>query len=44
MPNVFEGNPASEKVLLEAGYKKEGTLRNAVFKEEKFMISIFMLY
>jgi len=34
---VFEGNPASEKVLLKAGYKKEGTLRNAVFKEEKFI-------
>lgn len=34
---VFKGNPASEKVLLNAGYKKEGTLRNAVFKEEKFI-------
>ena len=35
--HVFEGNDASEKVLLKAGYKKEGTLRKAVFKEGKFL-------
>lgn len=35
--NVFEGNPASEKVLMKAGYLKEGTLRKAVFKEGKFL-------
>ena len=35
--NVFEGNIASEKVLLKAGYKKEGTLKKAVFKNGKFL-------
>ncbi len=35
--NVFERNQASEKVLLKAGYKKEATLRKAVFKEGKFL-------
>jgi RimJ/RimL family protein N-acetyltransferase len=35
--HVFEGNVASEKVLLKAGYKKEATLQKAVFKEEKFL-------
>jgi ribosomal-protein-alanine N-acetyltransferase len=35
--NVFEGNPASEKVLSKAGYIKEATLRKAVFKEGKFL-------
>jgi RimJ/RimL family protein N-acetyltransferase len=35
--NVFEGNDASEKVLLKAGYKKEATLKKAVFKEGKFL-------
>ena len=35
--NVFEGNDASEKVLLKAGYRKEATLRKAVFKEGKFL-------
>jgi len=34
---LFEGNDASEKVLLKAGYKKEATLRKAVFKEGKFL-------
>lgn len=35
--NVFEGNDASEKVLLKAGYRKEATLRKAVFKEGKLL-------
>lgn len=35
--NVFESNPASEKVLMKAGYKKEATLRKAVFKEGKIL-------
>jgi [ribosomal protein S5]-alanine N-acetyltransferase len=35
--NVFEGNPASEKILVKAGYIKEATLRKAVFKEGKFL-------
>ncbi|MCW8804535.1 MAG: GNAT family N-acetyltransferase [Ignavibacteriaceae bacterium] len=35
--NVFEGNDASEKVLIKAGYKKEATLKKAVFKEQKFI-------
>lgn len=35
--NVFEGNVASEKVLLKAGYKKEATLQKAVCKDEKFL-------
>lgn len=35
--NVFEGNDASEKVLLKAGYRKEAILKKAVFKEERFL-------
>jgi RimJ/RimL family protein N-acetyltransferase len=35
--SVFEGNEPSEKVLLKSGYKKEATLRKAVFKEGKFL-------
>ena len=35
--NVFEGNIASEKVLLKVGYKKEAILKEAVFKNEKFL-------
>jgi RimJ/RimL family protein N-acetyltransferase len=35
--NVFEGNTASEKVLLKCGYKKEATLKKAVFKEGNFI-------
>jgi len=35
--HVFEGNDASEKVLLKVGYKKEATLRKAVFKEGIFL-------
>jgi RimJ/RimL family protein N-acetyltransferase len=35
--NVFEGNTASERVLLKAGYKKEAMLRKAVCKEKKFL-------
>jgi RimJ/RimL family protein N-acetyltransferase len=35
--NVFEGNDPSEKVLLKAGYKKEATLKKAVFKEGIFL-------
>ena len=35
--NVFEGNAASEKVLLKCGYRKEATLRKAIFKEDKFL-------
>ena len=35
--NVFEGNDASEKVLQKVGYRKEATLRKAVFKERKFL-------
>ena len=35
--NVFEGNTASEKVLLKAGYFKEATLKRAVYKEGKFI-------
>ncbi|GIK61700.1 MAG: GNAT family N-acetyltransferase [Ignavibacteriota bacterium] len=35
--NVFEGNDASEKVLRKTGYKKEATLKKAVFKEGKFI-------
>ena len=41
---VFEGNPASMKVLEKAGYKLEGRLRHSVFKEgifkDQFMFSI----
>ena len=35
--NVFEGNIASEKVLLKAGYQKEAILSKAVFKGGKFL-------
>jgi RimJ/RimL family protein N-acetyltransferase len=35
--NVFEGNPASEKVLIKAGYIKEAVLRKAVFKDGNFL-------
>jgi len=35
--NVFEGNDASEKVLQKAGYIKEATLRQAVFKGGNFL-------
>jgi len=35
--NVFEGNFASEKVLLKAGFVKEATLKKAVFKGGKFI-------
>jgi [ribosomal protein S5]-alanine N-acetyltransferase len=35
--NVFEGNIASEKVLLKTGYKKEAVLRKAVCKEGIFL-------
>jgi RimJ/RimL family protein N-acetyltransferase len=34
---VFEGNVASERVLLKAGYRKEANLSKAVFKENKFL-------
>ncbi len=34
---VFEGNDASEKVLIKAGYTKEATLRKAVFKDGNFL-------
>ena len=37
---VFENNLASAKVLEKAGYKKEGILRKAVFKEDKFQNQI----
>jgi len=35
--NVFEFNPASEKVLKKAGYKLEGRMRKAVYKNGKFL-------
>jgi ribosomal-protein-alanine N-acetyltransferase len=35
--NVFEGNLGSEKVLLKSGYKKEATLKQAVYKGGKFL-------
>lgn len=35
--NVFEGNPASVRVLKKSGYKLEGTLRKAVLKENRFL-------
>ena len=34
---LFEGNIASEKVLLKAGYQKEAILSKAVFKGGKFL-------
>ncbi len=33
--NVFEGNPASERVLQKCGYVYEGTMRKSVYKERK---------
>ena len=33
---VFEGNPASARVLEKAGYILEGTLKQSVFKEGIF--------
>jgi len=35
--NVFEGNIASERVLMKVGYKKEAILKKAVYKEGKFL-------
>jgi RimJ/RimL family protein N-acetyltransferase len=35
--NVFEGNPASARVLEKCGYSLEGILKKAVFKEGKFL-------
>ncbi len=35
--NVFEGNDASEKVLIKSGYRKEATLKKSVFKDETFL-------
>lgn len=35
--NVFEGNPASGKVLEKAGFKLDGMTRKAVYKENKFL-------
>ncbi|KAI0018519.1 acetyltransferase [Xylariomycetidae sp. FL0641] len=35
--NCFEGNMGSEKVLLKAGFKKEGVSRQAVFKHGKVL-------
>lgn len=35
--NVFEGNIASEKVLMKARYQKEAVLKKAVFKNGKFL-------
>lgn len=34
---IYEGNIASEKALIKAGFIKEATLRKAVFKEKKFI-------
>ena len=34
--NVFEGNPASERVLEKCGYVYEGTMRKCVYKERTF--------
>lgn len=34
---VFEGNPASACILENCGYRLEGTLKKAVFKEGKFL-------
>lgn len=34
--NVYEGNTASMKVLKKAGYKLDGVIRKAVFKEKVF--------
>lgn len=35
--NVFEGNTASEKVLLKCGFQLEGTLKKSVFKWNIFI-------
>lgn len=35
--NVFEGNPASARLLQKCGYTLEGVLRKAVFKQQKFL-------
>ncbi len=35
--NVFEGNEASKKVLLNTGFILEGTLRKNIFKNNKFL-------
>lgn len=35
--NVFDGNPASAKVLTKCGYRKEAVLKQSVFKENKFL-------
>lgn len=35
--NVFEGNFASEKILMKTGYQKEAVLKKAVFKNGKFL-------
>jgi RimJ/RimL family protein N-acetyltransferase len=34
--NVFEGNPASERVLQKSGYAYEGTMRKSVYKERQY--------
>lgn len=34
---VFEGNASSARVLEKAGYKFEGTLRKAIYKENTFL-------
>lgn len=35
--NVFDGNPASAKVLTKCGYRREAVLIKSVFKENKFI-------
>lgn len=35
--NVFEGNPASRRVLEKTGFILEGTLKKSVFKQNKFL-------
>jgi RimJ/RimL family protein N-acetyltransferase len=34
--NVFEWNPASERILVKAGFRMEGRLRRHVFKDGRF--------
>lgn len=34
--HVFEGNPASERVLQKCGYVHEGTMRKSVYKERRY--------
>ncbi len=34
---MFEGNDASVKVLVKAGYKLEGKLRKSVYKDGNFL-------